>query len=98
MIWKATTIVLVVMLAAVAFAAVRRAQQAPALPPPPVRATIDAPSAGEIGAGDDILDAAVSPVGRDLVFVATSEGLSRLWRIALDSDRVRRLEAAEIDL
>jgi Tol biopolymer transport system component len=95
MIWKATTVVLAVALAVAAFTAVRRARQAPAPPPPPVRASIDAPSDAELGAGDDVLDAALSPDGRELVFVATSEGISQLWRRALDSDRAEALNGTE---
>ena len=95
MIWKGATIVLAVVLAASAFAAVRRAREAPPPPPPPIRASIDAPPGAELGAGDDILDAALSPDGRDLVFVATSEGVSRLWRRALDTDRAEVLHGTD---
>ncbi len=87
MIWRAAVLVLVAVLAVIAFTAVRRAREAPPPPPPPVRASIDPPPGAELGAGDDVLDAAVSPDGRDLVFVATSAGVSRLWRLALDADR-----------
>lgn len=95
MIWRVATIVLAAMLAAFAFTAVRRTRDAPPPPAPPVRASIDPPPGAELGAGDDILDAALSPGGRDLVFVATSEGVPSLWLRALDADRAEVLKGTD---
>jgi Tol biopolymer transport system component len=85
MIWRAATFVLAVGLAVAVFAIVRSARQPVPSPPPPVHATIDVPAGAELGAADDILDAAFSPDGRELVFVATTAGVSRLWRRTLDA-------------
>jgi Tol biopolymer transport system component len=84
MIWRAATFVLAVGLAMVVFSTVRSARQPAPAPPPPVRASIDVPPGVELGAADDVLDAAFSPDGRALVFVATTDGVSRLWRRALE--------------
>jgi eukaryotic-like serine/threonine-protein kinase len=94
MIWRAATIVLAVALALVAFTALRRDRRPPE-PPTPVRATLDLPAGVEPGAGDDMLDAAVSPDGREIVFVATSAGTPALWRRRLDADRPERLMGTE---
>ena len=48
------------------------------------------PSGTELGSGDEILDAAISPDERHIVFVATTDGVARLWRRALDSERAKR--------
>ena len=95
MIWRVATIALAIVLAAVAFAAVRRARQAPEPPPPPLRAALELPADVELGAGDDVLDAAVSPNAREIVFVASASGVPRLWRRALDADRAEPLTGTD---
>ena len=89
---RAATILLAVTLVLVAWTALRRARQRPPEPPPPpVRAAFDLPADMELGAGDDVLDAAASPDGRELVFVATSAGVPQLWRRPFDADRAEPL-------
>jgi Tol biopolymer transport system component len=95
MIWRIATIVLAVALALVAFTAVRSSRQPPAPSLPPIRAALELPADVELGAGDDVLDAAVSPDGREIVFVATSAGVPRLWRRAFDADRVEPLTGTD---
>ena len=95
MIWRVATIVLAVVLAVVAFAIMRAARQPPEPPPPPIRAALELPAEAELGAGDDVLDAAVSPDGQHIVFVASSAGVPRLWRRALDSDRAEPLTGTD---
>jgi Tol biopolymer transport system component len=62
-----------------------RSRDKPAPPPPVVRLAFPAPAGTELGAGDDPLDAAISPDEKQVVFVATTAGVPRLWRRALDS-------------
>jgi Tol biopolymer transport system component len=67
--------------------AVRHLREPAPLPDPPIRLSLTAPPGAELGSGDEVLDAAISPDGRQIVFVATTDGTSRLWRRALDGDR-----------
>jgi Tol biopolymer transport system component len=60
-------------------------------PPPPIRAALELPAEAELGAGDHLLDAAISPDGREIVFVASSAGVPRLWRRSFDADRAESL-------
>ena len=95
MIWRVATIALAVVLAVMAFASVRRGREAPEPGPPPVRAALELPADVELGAGDDVLDAAVSPDAREIVFVASSAGVPRLWRRRLDADRAEPLTGTD---
>jgi dipeptidyl aminopeptidase/acylaminoacyl peptidase len=54
-------------------------EQPPPLPDALLLAFPD-PAGAELGSGDDVLDAAIAPDGREIVFVATSRGTSQLWR------------------
>jgi Tol biopolymer transport system component len=74
---------------------VRHLREVPPPPPPPVTLTLGAPSDTELGSGEIPLDAAISPDGRHLVFVATRAGITMLWRRALDSDRAEPLAGTE---
>jgi Tol biopolymer transport system component len=85
-------------LAAVAILAVPALRHFREQPPPlpaPVRLTLSAPPGTELGAGDETLDAAISPDERQIVFVATSGGTAALWRRALDSERAERIAGTE---
>ena len=62
---------------------------------PAIRAAFPAPPGTELGSGDDVLDAAISPDQRQVVFVATSGGTASLWRRALDSERADRMAGTE---
>jgi hypothetical protein len=95
MIWRVTTIALAVALAIAAFALVRGTRVAPEPPPPPIRAALELPADVELGAGDDILDAAVSSDGRQIVFVASAAGVPRLWRRHFDTDRIEPLSGTD---
>jgi Tol biopolymer transport system component len=61
----------------------------PAPPAPEMRVEITTPSTS------DPLSVAISPDGQKIVFLATSEGRSRLWLRWLDSGSVRLLEKTE---
>jgi Tol biopolymer transport system component len=64
---------------------IRKYREQPPPPPPVVHLAFAAPAGSELGAGDEPLDAAISPDQRQVVFVATSNGVARLWRRTLDS-------------
>jgi Tol biopolymer transport system component len=64
---------------------VRHLREQPPAPPPVVRLAFPAPPGTELGAADEPLDAAISPDQRQVAFVATANGLTRLWRRALES-------------
>jgi Tol biopolymer transport system component len=48
-----------------------------------------------MGFGDELLDAAIGPDGLQLVFVATSNGTSQLWRRTLSEDRATAIPGTE---
>ena len=95
MIWRITTGVLALALAAAAVPALRHLRETPPPPVPAVRGAFEAPAGAELGAGDDILDAAISPDGRQVAFVATTRGVASLWRRSLDADRAEPLEGTD---
>ena len=78
-----------------AIPAVRHFRETPPPPPPPVRLTLGAPSGTELGSGDEPLDAALSPDERHIVFVATRDGQSLLWRRRLDDERAEALRGTD---
>ena len=73
----------------------RHLREQPPPPPPPIRLTLGAPPGTELGSGDEALDAAISPDGRNIVFVATRAGTSVLWHRALESDQSEVLRGTE---
>ena len=54
-----------------------------------------APAGAELGAGDDALDAALSPAGDVITFVATSNGISQLWQRRVDAEQASPLGGTE---
>ena len=91
MMWRIAAIVFAIVLAAGAFPVVRHLREVSPPPPPPSRFAFVAPPGAQLGAGDDVLDAAMSPDGSQIVFVATSDGIAQLWHRRLDADRADRL-------
>lgn len=49
----------------------------------------------EFGAGDDMLDAAISPDGRTIILVATRDGVAHLWRRPLGGGRPELVPGSE---
>jgi eukaryotic-like serine/threonine-protein kinase len=64
---------------------VQHLREQPPPPPDAVSLAFPDPAGGELGSGDDVLDAAIAPDGREVIFVATSRGTSQLWRRRLDT-------------
>ena len=87
MIWRAATAALLVLVALLAWPLVQRYREQPPPPPPVVRLPFAAPPGTELGAGDDALDAAISPAGDVIAFVATSDGRAQLWQRRVDGER-----------
>ena len=87
--WISTglAIALVAVIAILGLPALRHLREAPPPVQLPLRFSLAAPAGAELGAGDDILDAAISPDERQIVFVATTDGTARLWLRELRSDR-----------
>jgi Tol biopolymer transport system component len=87
-------LVLGIALAGAAFL-VARYRQPPPPPPPVVRLAFAAPPGTVLGAGDEPLDAAISPDDREIAFVATSAGVARLWRRGLESPQAQMIAGTE---
>jgi eukaryotic-like serine/threonine-protein kinase len=75
--------------------AVRHLRETPSSAPSSIRLSLSAPPAAELGSGEDTLDAAISPDERQIVFVATSNGTTRLRQRAIDSDRAESLPGTD---
>lgn len=75
--------------------AVRHLRETSPAPDPPVRLSLDAPPGAELGAGEDVLDAAISPDDRQIAFVATTDGTARLWRRTFDNDHAEPIVGTE---
>ncbi len=96
MTWRVTSAVLAVLVVAALVPAVQHLREVPPPPEPPLRLELTAPPGVETEGGvDQPLDAAVSPSGRDLVFVGTRDGESALWRRSMDAARAEPLEGTE---
>jgi dipeptidyl aminopeptidase/acylaminoacyl peptidase len=80
---------------ALAWPAVRHLREVPPPAPPAVRLSFAAPIGAEPGAGDEALDAAIGADGESIVFVATRQGVSQLWRRTLESDAAAALRGTE---
>ena len=95
MIWRGIALVCATALALAVVPLVRHYRETPPPPPPSVRLSLTAPPGAELGAGDDVLDAAISPDGREMVFVATVNGVVQLWRRAFDTESAEALNGTE---
>jgi Tol biopolymer transport system component len=84
--------------------AIRHLREQPPQPPPTLRLSLPSPAGVETGFADETLDAAISPDESAIVFVATNlrpdatgqpEGVRRLWRRSLASERAEPLPGTE---
>jgi len=94
-IWRAATAALLVVVALLAWPLARRYREPLPPPPPVVRVPFSAPPGTELGAGDDTLDASISPAGDVIAFVATSNGISQLWQRRVDAEQASALAGTE---
>ena len=83
------------MVALLAWPLVQRYREPPPAPPPVVRVPFIAPPGAELGAGDDPLDAAISPAGDVIAFVATTDGVSQLWHRRVDGEQASALAGTQ---
>ena len=81
--------------ALLAWPLVQRYREPPPPPPLVVRVPFTAPAGSELGAGDDALDAAISPAGDVIAFVATSNGTAQLWQRRVDAEQASVLAGTE---
>lgn len=86
--WLSTglAIALVVVIAFLGLPAFRHLREAPPPVQPALRLSFEAPPGLELGSGDDVLDAAISPDEQTIAFVATSDGTPRLWLRGVSRD------------
>lgn len=99
------TALAVVVAVALLVPAFQHIREQPPPPPPTVRLFLTAPPGTELGAGDEPLDAAISPDQREVVFVATQlrrgtsdqvpAGGTRLWRRRLDAEQSEPITGTE---
>jgi Tol biopolymer transport system component len=80
MISRAAACAFAVVAAVLAWRLVAIWRQPPPPPPPSVHLQFTPPPGTIFGAGDDPFDAALSPAGDEVVFVATAGGRAQLWR------------------
>ncbi len=97
MTWRATASILAVVAAVLSWRLVAIWRQPPPPLPPSVHLQFEPPPGSVLGAGEDTLDAAASPAGDEVVFVATPGGSARLWRrplAAAHADAIAGTEGA----
>ena len=82
-------------MALLAWPLIERDREPPPPLPPVVRVPFLPPQGAELGAGDDTLDAALSPSGDVIAFVATSSGNSQLWQRRLDTEQASPIANTE---
>lgn len=95
MTWRALTLVLSLALVAAAVPLIRHMRERPPESPPPIRAALTAPAGSSFGAAGTLLDAAISPDGTRLAFVATTDGRAQLWLRTLADQRAEALPGTE---
>jgi hypothetical protein len=93
--WKAAAAVCAAVAALLGWRLVAELRRPPAPLPPAVRLGLLPPEGAVLGAADERLDAAVSPANDEVVFVATVDGVSQLWRRPLAGDRATPLAGTE---
>jgi Tol biopolymer transport system component len=86
---------LLVIAIALAGPAIRHLREQPPSPPSSVRLSFAPPDGAELGSGDEAIDAAISPDQRAIVFVATTDGMPRLWRRLVDGERAEPLAGTD---
>ena len=80
---------------ALGIVALRHLREQPPPSPPPIRLALSVPVGVEAGAGDAVLDAAISPNESEIAFVAAREGVTRLWRRHLREEELHPIDGTE---
>ena len=104
--WQRAAIAAVTVAAAVALSipAIRYVREEPPPLPAAIRLSLAPPDGAELGAGDDLLDAAIAPDQQEIVFVATrlhrdgageAPGATQLWRRRFDAQTAEPLAGTE---
>ena len=87
--------VLALALVLLAIPAFRHLREQPPPPPSAVRLSFPPPAETDLGFGDHPLDAAFAPDGTQIAFVATSRGVTQLWRRGLEQERAEPIAGTE---
>ncbi|MEQ1573910.1 MAG: hypothetical protein ABL993_06645 [Vicinamibacterales bacterium] len=95
MTWRAVAAMSAMVAVALALPAIRHYREIPSPIPAAVRAELPVPPGVELGAGEDLLDAAFSEDALDIVFVGTSSGRVQLWRRTFSGDRAEALPGTD---
>ena len=91
--WRWLTVLAGVAAIVLSIPAIRHLREQP--PRLPLRLTLPDMPETEPGNGDDALDVAISPGEQEIVLVARSAGVPRLWRRALADDRAVLIDATD---
>lgn len=95
LVWRGVSAALLAVVVLLAWPLVRRYREPAPAPPLLVRVPFTAPPGTELGAGDDALDASLSPAGDVIAFVATANGISQLWQRRVDAEQASALPGTE---
>ena len=93
--WRTAAAAFAALAALLAWRLVAELRRPPPPPPSSLRLLTAPPPGATFGAGDEPLDAALSPSGNELIFVATSNGVAHLWRRSLSVSRATPIEGTE---
>ncbi len=93
--WKIAAIASAVVAALLGGRLIVELRRPPAPLPPAVRLVLSPPEGAALGTAGHALDAVLSPTNDEVVFVATLDGVSRLWRRQLSTDRATPLAGTE---
>jgi hypothetical protein len=84
--WKLAAAAFAALAALLAWRLIVERRQPPPPPASAIQLQLPPPDGARFGAGAESVDAALAPVGEELAFVATSNGVAQLWLRGLGSD------------
>jgi hypothetical protein len=93
--WKLAAVGLAAVAAVLGWRLSVERRQPPPPPPSAIQLRLPPPEGAEFGALGEPVDAVLSTVGEELVFVATSNGTAQLWRRLLGSDRAEPVSGTD---
>jgi Tol biopolymer transport system component len=88
-------VILAALVAVIGVAAIDHWREQPPPLPPAIRLALSPPPGAEPGSGDEPLDAAISPDQSEIVFAATTNGVTQLWRRAFSDERAELVPGTE---